>query len=261
MNSLIKSQIIALANKNPQEEICGFIYYTVNGSSGDIFIYPSNNISVDRYCNFEIDPVDYLTCSQKGEICGVYHSHPGHDEAFSSNDVEYIEELGVPLYLYTVDTGKWQEYIPPTYQINLNGLPFIWGLYDCYSTLRNYYRQEFSINVPDYDRGDKFAQDPTSLSLIMNNVQSAGFEIIPHTPDTINETIQIGDVLLFFTPSCSRVLPAHFGIFLGKSSFLHHPENVLSREDQLNHYWISKIAYIARHKNRVLTTVSGTLTR
>lgn len=245
MNTSIKRQIIDLARLTPDREICGFIYYT---AENELKVYPANNISVNPTNTFEIDPVDYIRCDRRGTICGVYHSHPGNEEAFSKGDLKYIEEVGVPLYLYTVGTGKWSEYIPATYHVDLVGLPFIWGLYDCYSIVRNKWRQDLGIFLDDFDRGNDFAQNDESKPLIVNNLAEQGGVIVGRGMDGLAKA-KSNDLILFNTESYSRIFPLHFGVFLGNSRFLHHPEGKLSREDFLDEHWIKRVNLVVRHKS------------
>jgi proteasome lid subunit RPN8/RPN11 len=252
MNTHIKSQIIALAHQTPNEEICGFIYYT---PTNELKVYPANNIAYTSRANdFEIDPVDYLRCDSLGVIVGIYHSHPSNQEAFSPCDLEYIEEVGVPLYLYTVGTGKWQEFIPATYNVDLIRLPYIWGLYDCYSIIRNGLRQRVGIHIPDYDRDESFGSDEKSKGEIINHIDIFNCVIIGRGRHDLNK-LQVNDILLFNTPSRSRTLPVHLGLFVGDSNFIHHPEHQLSCKQFLDGEWINKINLIIRHKSFVKSCI------
>jgi proteasome lid subunit RPN8/RPN11 len=245
MYSPIKHDIIALAKATPEVEICGFIYY---GSDNQLKLFSCKNHSPSPADDFYISEDDYLKCDSKGVIVGVYHSHPGDIEAFSEADIDYIQEIGVPLYLYTVGTGAWKEYIPPTYEVNLTELPYIMGLYDCYSIIRNGLRQKCAVYLSDYDRDDKFGMDDDTASIILKNVIKEGCSIIGKGPESIG-VLKQNDIILFNTASINPLYPIHFGLFLGKSRFLHHPQGVLSREDQLSDRWISRVAYIIRHKS------------
>lgn len=241
MNTNIKNKIIELAHRTPDVEICGYIYYTPDNK---LHLYPGRNIAINPYDQFEIDPVDYIQCDNMGVIVGVYHSHPGSEETFSEADIEYIQEIGVPLYLYTVGTGKWQEYIPPTHEIDLVGLPFIWGLYDCYSIIRNGLRQRCGVFIGDYDRIETFGRDESSKSLVLDHLALEGGQVIGHGRKDIN-LLRPNDIIIFN----SRALPIHFGLYEGNSMFIHHPENVLSNRQQLNDSWLNRINLIVRHKN------------
>jgi cell wall-associated NlpC family hydrolase len=114
--------------------------------------------------------------------------------------------------------------------------------------VRNHFRQNLGVYLNDYDRAEDFASNDSSKLLIINNIETEKCEIVANFADL--SKIKNGDVLLFKTPSRSRILPVHFGIFLGNSQFLHHPEDQLSRIDLLDNSWLSRVMYIIRAKNR-----------
>jgi proteasome lid subunit RPN8/RPN11 len=278
MTPSIKKQIISLALQTPDREVCGFIYYELNktdgGVSGELRVRPCTNTASDPFNDFAIDPEEYLRAEQSGILCGIYHSHPGDEECFSEADLTYIEEVGLPLYLYTVGTNRWQEYIPPTYVVSnqpdspyadempirdrikkLECLPFVWGLYDCYGLIRLYYRQVLGIHFRDYERDNEIMSSRVGAGLIMDNFRLEGGVLIA---DRTNGPVDVSlirphDVLLFHTPvRGNHTIPVHFGIFTGQcgsSMFIHQPENQLSRVEQLNDSWIRRITHIIRHRS------------
>ncbi len=243
MNTNIKNKIINLA-RNSEEEICGFLYYN---DYGLFDIFPCENVAFNKTEEFEIDPKDFLNCEKIGKICGVYHSHPGDENSFSESDIEFIEELGVPLYMFCAGDNSWHEYIPPTYKIELEKLPFIWGLFDCYSIIRNYLRQEKNIFLPDFDRTEKFETMEVNEPDIISNIKGAGGVIICEQPNIDFTKLKIGDVLLFTTKIKEKNNPLHFGIFLGNSTFLHHPQNRISQKSYLNLGWLNRLSHVIRH--------------
>ena len=249
MNTSIKNQIISLAKLTPDREICGFIYYT---KENKLKIFPGNNISVDPCRDFEIDPTEYIACHRLGVICGVYHSHVREEDgdAFSPCDLDYVEEIAVPLYLYSVTKDSWKEYIPETYDFELTRRPFIWGLYDCFSALRDGWRQRRKIYIDDYDRDESFPVNQSSKHAILDNIERFGGVVIGRGKKDLHK-LEIDDAILFNTSSRSRILPFHLGLFIGDSNFFHHPEDQLSCVDHLDGNWINRINLIVRHKSLV----------
>ncbi len=231
MNSKIKQAIIELSLLNPTEEICGFIQF----ENGKPYIFPCRNIAENKHEEFEIHKDDQMLSMYRGNILGVYHSHPTGN-AFSPADLEHSEELCIPYYLYVVENKTWHEYIPASYQIELEGIQFVWGFHDCYGTVRTYYRQKANLHLKDYDRDEDFGKDEKDM--IVNNFRNEGFEIVP----SINE-IQEGDAIIFKT---SRALPQHLGIYIGNSKMFHHSQNALSHIDMFSDRWISRIHHILR---------------
>lgn len=251
MHSRIKNQIIDWAKANPKEEICGLLYYSDN----KLLAVLCENIARDKSNEFQISHEIYLKYEMAGTLCGVFHSHPDGPAAFSEADIEYIQEVAVPLYLYVVESGSWLEYIPPTYHVDTIGLPFIWGLYDCYSTARNHFRQECGVYLGDYDRDEDVFRTSGTKTMIVDNLRKEGFSIIGSFLDNnLNlalNSIQKHDIILFTNPEICRQSSVHVGIFLGNSKFLHHPENALSRSEMLTDHWVKRIRFIIRHKSQI----------
>jgi proteasome lid subunit RPN8/RPN11 len=234
MNSRIKNKIIELAEANPNEEICGLLYYTFDS----IEIFPCRNVSLeDKKYSYEIDPQEYIRAVSLGKLCGVYHSHPDDDSLFSETDIEYAEEFALPIYVYGLKDKKFAEYIPSSYEINLEGLPFVWGLFDCFSIVRNYFRQKHKLFISDYDRDESFAN--SNSNIIIENMNREKFFIVE------NKDIQNDDVLLF---KSNRIFPHHFGVFVGNSRILHHPLGRLSTIELLTEKEIKSLSYVLRMK-------------
>jgi proteasome lid subunit RPN8/RPN11 len=224
-----KQKIISLAKMNPTEEICGFIYIDFEG----VKIFPCDNISLNKSEEFEISSQDYLDASNQGTLVGMYHSHPAPG-SFSEADLEYAQELNLPIYLYQNLSEEWSEYIPPNYNVEIIGRSWAWGEADCYSLIRNYFRQNYKLYLSDYDRDENSTDLHTK---IMNNFEKEGFEKLP-----TKNILMKNDVLIFKT----KGLAAHFGIFFGNSKVLHHALNSLSRLDQYNNNWQRRVEFIVR---------------
>lgn len=229
-----KRDIKKLALETPDEEICGFIYE----KDRLLHLYPCKNIALNKHEEFEIDNQDYINAAQLGRIYAVYHSHPQNAlAAFSEEDLDYSKEWCLPFYLYSVKDDKFLEYIPPTYNITLEGQEFCWGSADCYSLIRNYFRQNFQIYMNDYDRDETFESTPENI--IMQNFAKENF----HMANTTS-ILHKHDVLVFRS---SRAYPQHFAIFMGNSKMLHHPLNALSRMESFNSTWQKRLECVFRY--------------
>lgn len=274
MLTSIKRQIIIESLKRPNEEICGFILYN---SSYTQRLYLCNNISKNKHEEFCISDDEYLAASQEGIIVGIYHSHPGEKIIeFSEADKEYIFEHGIPLYIAIPEVYKefadrldddsillnlpLGEYIPSSYKDTLPkgliGIPFIWGLNDCYSVVRNYFFVNFNVHLIDYQRDESFGggkeNDAKLLKrdseLILNNITENNSTIIWTAGTGQFPELKTGDVLLFHS---NRILPIHFGIFKGNSRFLHHMQGCLSKIDMLDNHWMDRLTHIIRHNSQL----------
>lgn len=234
MHTNIKNQIIQLAENSPTQEICGFIYYIIGENIAKIF--PCKNIDVDSSDSFEISSEDYIQALKMGVLLGIYHSHPKAG-GFSDADIETSDELVLPFYVYDIVDKKFMEYIPIDYKLDIVGLQFVLGFHDCYEIPRIHYRQNFKIYMGDYDRDESFIHEDQNV--IIQNYEKEGFTKVDFSD------IKKNDVIIFRT---EKILPQHFGIFMGDSRFLHHPRNALSIVEILSDRWISRIVGVFRHK-------------
>lgn len=234
MKTSIKNEIQALAELNPGEEICGFIYYNVIG----LFIYPCANIATDKTSNFEISADDYIACNARGTITAIYHSHPANKaQNLTEADITIADEMELPIKMFHLGTKQWDEYIPSGYKVKLIGLPFNWGENDCFGLIRNYARQEKGIYIRDYDRDDDFLQ--SNRNLIVESFPSENYRDIG-----LGNPLMAGDILLFRS---GKLLPQHFAVYIGNTRILHHPINKLSCVEIFSQNWIKRLQHVLRY--------------
>lgn len=235
MNTRIKNAIIKLAEENPTEEICGFIYHTLSS----VEIYPAKNAAPNKSQSFYIDPEDYFACEKMGKVVGIYHSHPFTQSIFSDSDKETANEWILPFYVYSLQDKGFREYLPKEYAIGLEGRPFIWGLYDCFALVRDYYWQKFGIYINDYDRDETF--HGSNKSIILDSFKQEGF----YRAENMAE-IRQHDVLLF---NSRQIYPHHFGIYLGNTRVLQHYVNRLSEISILGSNPMMRVCAILRYND------------
>lgn len=237
MNTKLKNEIIALAEKSTIE-ICGLMYASLDS----VKIEPCQNIAVDSINGFEISIEDQMRVMKLGPLMGVYHSHPIGPSGFSEQDLAVAEETALPFYMYDLVSKTWNEYLPTTYSVILEGRHFYWGFDDCYGAARHYYRQTLGLYLHDYDRDDNFG--PSKSNAILENFEKEGF--ISFDPQAT--TIQGHDALLF---DISKRAPQHLGMFVSNQRMFHHSLHGLSRMELLDGRYLSHLQYILRHKTLV----------
>ncbi len=244
MHSRIKAAILAAARATPTEEVCGFIYADAHGRAD---ILPCANVAEDRTCEFEVDVQDHVRALSLGTLLGVYHSHPGEPSGFSPADLEAAQELGLPLYLVNTRDASWHDYVPPTFTLALDGIPWCLGFRDCWEVPRIHYRQALGLYLSDFDRDETFLHEAASATFADTTLASyerEGFTRLAADPAALRPH----DVLMFHT---DRALPQHFGVFRGDSRFTHHVENALSRTELLTDRWMSRLVGVFRHRSLV----------
>jgi len=232
-----QKRIIEICENKPNQEVCGFIKVV----GAELVIVECENIAEDKENNFQFSIQDSIFAQDK-DVVGIFHSHTDCEQAlstFSRADIDAAEEFQKPLYLYVLKTKKWLNYTPNGYSRDLIGRQFIRGVNDCYTELRDYYRQELKINLRDYIRDDDVFDGKTDF--IIQHAKDEGFEILENMG-----VIKKNDVLVFkhFGP-----YPRHLGVFLGNSKFLHQPCNNFSCVDFLGGDWQKRLRFALRHKN------------
>ncbi|CAO3459800.1 Phage tail assembly protein [Azospirillum argentinense] len=209
---------------------------------------PLVNRHADPANHFLISDDDYRR--HAGRLQAVVHSHPwraGDPESDrippwpSLADMEGQLATAVPWVIIPTDgavAGQpvvWGDGapVPP-----LKGRPFVHGVTDCYSLIRDYYRLELGIALPEKAR-EKGWWDPEGRAenLYLENYRRAGFA--PVAP----EAARVHDVVLLTVLS---PVHNHGGVVRPGGLILHHLEDRLSREEPLGR-WLRMNPLFLRH--------------
>lgn len=237
MNTIFKNNIIKLVEKNPNEEICGFFYINFDTYN----FYQCNNISSgDKKTSFEISTDDFLKAQSMGNIVGIFHSHVGEDSNFSQIDKELSEEIELPIFCYSSFDKVFREYRPSGYKANLYQRPFIYGNYDCFGSVRDYYWNNFNILLDDFDRDNSY--DKNNTPIILNQIEKQNF----YKPENQID-IKEHDIIVY--KSIKHAYPDHLETFIGNSRVYQHLTNRLSGKDLINEGFLKKRYCILRYKD------------
>ena len=192
------------------KESCGLLAII----KGKETYWPCKNIAESGFEYFVIDPDDWAECEDTGEIIGIVHSHPVGSCYPSDNDKASCEHLGLPWYIYSVENKEWHNFEPSGYKApSLIGRSFIWGVYDCWSIIHDWYKETRNIDLKIWERPKKikdFLNDP----LFERGLPITGFVKQDNFDD-----IQIGDVLLFETVTKNL---DHVAVYIGDNMILNH---------------------------------------
>ena len=119
------------------------------------------------------------------------------------------------------------------------GRPFEIGVSDCYSLLRDFYKDVFDIHLKNYARPNDY--HTMKYSLYEKYAESEGFE--PFTGSY--QDVKYGDV---FCMNIDADFINHIGIYIGQGEMLHHYWGRLSEICAFGGIWMSRNMGIARHK-------------
>lgn len=123
---------------------------------------------------------------------------------------------------------------------DLLGKSFELGVQDCFQLCRDFYLNNFGIEIPNISRPQDWEAD--TYDLIGNHYQLSGFEKIdseePRWPP------RTGDVLV---TTIGGSIPNHLVIYVGDNKIIHHRRFGLSSEEPLKPIWRRVTSYILRH--------------
>ena len=209
-----KDHALAHAKEQDPKESCGLLL-NVRGKER---YYSCRNLSISSYQEFILDPEDYVKADNTGEIIAIVHSHPVTPPTPSQADKVSCEKSNLPWYIVNPKTEQWAYLEPCGYKAPILGRQWVWGITDCWSLVRDWYKEEKKIELRDWDRPvtlEDFNKDP----MFEKCAWRTGFRKL--RPD---EKLENGDLL--FMSILGNGLN-HVAIFLN-GDVLHHLSDRLS---------------------------------
>ena len=220
-----KKDALVHAKEQDPKESCGLLL----DIKGKEKYFPCKNLSTYSQQCFIIDPDDYIKAEESGNILAVVHSHPVTPPVASQADMIGCENSNLPWHIVNPKTEEWGYLEPSGYKPPLLGRPWVWGITDCWSLVRDWYKEEKNIILRDWDRPttpQQFLEKP----LFESCAWRTGFrELRP------NEKLLNGDVLLMsiLSPTLN-----HVAIFIN-GDVLHHLADRISCKEPYNE-WLLK---------------------
>lgn len=179
--------------------------------------------------HWRVDPEVYIELTAGGGLEGILHSHTATPQQLGNHQwpLEWPSETDMRNWLATGAETRWgisacegenvtaPIWLDENYRAPLLGRPFISGIWDCYSLVRDWYYQEKNILLPNYARGMFWWQN-SDQNLYMDNFENAGFEEISE------KNAEPGAVALMSFGSRGRV--SHAAVLLDSETFIHHTQ-------------------------------------
>jgi|TARA_R100000406_G_scaffold1486_2_gene1484 proteasome lid subunit RPN8/RPN11 len=216
--------LVHAKNQDPKES-CGLLI-DVKGKEK---YYPCRNLSSYSQQCFIIDPEDYAKAEDSGKVLAVIHSHPVTPPVASQADMISCEESGLVWHIVNPKTEQWGFYKPSGYKPPLIGRHWVWGITDCWSLVRDWYKEKLGITLRDWDRPttpEEFIENP----MFEKCAWRTGFRQL--RPE---EKLENGD-LLFMSIMATGL--NHVAIFLD-GDVLHHLADRISCKEPYNQ-WLLK---------------------
>ena len=220
-----KQDALFHAKEQDPKESCGLLI-DVKGREK---YYPCKNLSSYSQQCFIIDPEDYAKAEDSGKVLAVIHSHPVTPPVASQADMISCEESGLVWHIVNPKTEQWGFYKPSGYKPPLIGRHWVWGITDCWSLVRDWYKEKLGITLRDWDRPttpEEFIENP----MFEKCAWQTGFRQL--RPE---EKLENGD-LIFMSIMATGL--NHVAIFLD-GDVLHHLADRISCKEPYNQ-WLLK---------------------
>ena len=220
-----KQDALVHAKDQDPKESCGLLI-DVKGKEK---YYPCKNLSSYSQQCFIIDPEDYAKAEDSGKVLAVIHSHPVTPPVASQADMIRCEESGLIWHIVNPKTEQWGFYKPSGYKPPLIGRHWVWGITDCWSLVRDWYKEKLGITLRDWDRPttpEEFIENP----MFEKCAWRTGFRQL--RPE---EKLENGD-LIFMSIMATGL--NHVAIFLD-GDVLHHLADRISCKEPYNQ-WLLK---------------------
>ena len=197
------------------DEACGFV--TPHG------YVPLANIAADPARSFEVLAGAWL----EHAVVAVVHSHPDGPDAPSAADMRGQIDSAVPWGLVVTDGvgardpwfwgGGVADGVPLKRRRFRHGPTGTDGCGDCYALVRDWYRVERGVALPEFPRDDDWWDEAGDL--YREGFAAAGFAHVGE-PRAMARDLAVGDVLLF---QIRADIPNHAGVYVGGGLMIHHP--------------------------------------
>jgi len=215
------------------KEACGFVLSTTKGKER---YFEAKNIAPNPKDTFVIDPIDYAKAEDSGTIVAICHSHPNLPATPSEADKVACETTQKPWYILSWPKNELYSWEPEGYEAPLVGRQFSYGILDCCTLVRDFYKKELNINFQCFQGEDEWWDKGENRYL--DNYAEQGFVKV--------KEIQKYDVFLIKLVS---PVPNHAAIYLGDNKILHHVHGRLSNREPYGGYWRKHTTHILRHKS------------
>ena len=201
-------------------EACGLIYV----SRGKPRLFMCENVARDPLRDFVISAEQFPEAEGLGEVVGVVHSHPDGTAQPSGMDEAAHRASGLTWWIIGIpaDGGAADMVcLPAAGPTPLVGRPFVHGVMDCFTLIRDWYAQERGIQLPDFEREDDWWHK--GQNLYIENYARAGFVALPDGAET-----KPGDILLM---NIGANVCNHGAVLVRDNVILHHLTGRLSCQE------------------------------
>ena len=171
-------------------------------------------------------------------MVAIVHSHPKTKADPSAADKVACEKSELPWHIVNPNTENWGYCEPEGFKLPYVGREFVFGVVDCYTLVRDWYKQTRGIKLRDWQRpasSELFRQSP----MFENCFADTGFV------DTDSAEPEKGDLLFMRLDGCRGL--NHVAVYIGEGKMLHQLQGRLSSRDYWDGYWQKVTGRIVRY--------------
>jgi proteasome lid subunit RPN8/RPN11 len=161
-------------------EACGFIL-----QDGSLVECQNHSNIADQ---FVITAEDYAEYDE--QVAAIWHTHANFSK-FSQADIRACKTLNIPFAVWDCGSSQFL-WLDPRQSAGLLQRPWNYGVYDCYSAVRDWYFQELNVQLGDYARSYDGEWSSRGFVHFEENFRTEGFIPVP-----ANQPLQRGDVIMF----------------------------------------------------------------
>jgi proteasome lid subunit RPN8/RPN11 len=249
-NQEIKDFIINDTINRRPNEACGLVLDIDN----KLKVFSCENSAKDTKNRFKISRELINSYSKQGKIIGFYHSHK--EQGLSQQDSAVLSKLNLISIVCNIDNLDIQEYNPTNNIPNILNRPFIAGVLDCVELIKDIYKKDLNINIPDliheirnidWDdfescvKNSKYSEwNNKNYTFLKDFYLNNGF--IEISQDQLREY----DLILFRFPFCETA--THVMLYRNEK-IIHHPFGKDSLIEDYNKYYRKYSVNYLRYKD------------
>lgn len=226
----IESAIKKFAIEEFPKEACGVL--TKIGKK--LVAVKCENISDSPEERFVISSDEFKGFIDTTGVYAIWHTHVNdlYPLTPSPTDIAACNVTGVDWIIIDmksyddekIEFGEFFNIEPEEYDDNYLERPYIYGVRDCFTLARDYYKKEFNIDIDFRAEGYPEITDwqNRGISMLTDSYKKAGFVKL------FDEEPRVGDLFLI---QMSASITDHIAIYIGDDKILHHCVGRLSTVD------------------------------
>lgn len=236
--------VIDQARKEYPNETCG---YVATNKDGEHKYIPCKNAAKDPVNTFFIEPLEYINiCMEYSSPLILCHSHTDEPSTPSDNDIQACNTNAIPWFILSYPNTEDSTMLFPENKNKFIGRDYVYGIMDCYTIVRDFYKLYDIIMLNHYREEDFWNK---GYSQYLDSYEKEGFI----RQDKNLQDLEFGDMVLF-NIRCD--LPNHAGIYIGDGKLLHQPQGRLSLAEEMSLVWQKTYFCHVRYKDKVFNDKS-----